>query len=107
MSDASVENKGAFAARLRKLVGESGRSARQIALEAGVDPAMMSRYMSGDRYPKIQPMRSLAHVLGVSEADLTCDPDEEAMAQLERDLLRALRIGGAQGAIGFLQRHAA
>lgn len=50
---------------LRRLIAESGKSARQVAKEAGIDESTISKYLSGQRQPQIDVLEKIAKSLAV------------------------------------------
>lgn len=61
------------AARLDAAIDASGRSARQVALAAGIDPGTLSRLLSGQSIPDLATLDALETALG---ATLWTDPTD-------------------------------
>lgn len=57
-----------IAARLKKAVESSDLTAEQLAREAGIGKATLSQILSGKRYPSLETLLRLAHVLRVKAA---------------------------------------
>jgi transcriptional regulator with XRE-family HTH domain len=49
---------------LRRLIANSGKTARRVAIEAGIDESTISKYLSGQRQPQIDVLEKIAKSLG-------------------------------------------
>lgn len=74
----------AFRSNLRRLIDSRGAMNKDIALECGITPATMSRYLSGQRAPELMYVVRLAEcfnvsidwLLGFSDNAISLLPDE-------------------------------
>jgi len=76
-----------FSERLATLVRLTGKSERACALEAGVSPSGMSRYLAGDRFPSTKAAQKLAAFFKIPlelflQADAARLPEPQAQASL-------------------------
>ena len=65
-----IENAEIFAKNLGHYVELSGRSSKDIALEAGVSPSTFSYWLNGKKYPRIDKIEKLAEIFHVQKSDL-------------------------------------
>ncbi|MGI6033640.1 MAG: helix-turn-helix domain-containing protein [Coriobacteriales bacterium] len=60
-----------FASRLSTLLQQRGISQEDLALMTGLTPAVICRYVNGDRTPRAIVVAKIAKALGVQPGDLT------------------------------------
>jgi transcriptional regulator with XRE-family HTH domain len=49
---------------LRRMIADSGKSARAVARQADIDESTISKYLSGQRQPQIDVLEKIAKSLG-------------------------------------------
>ena len=80
-----------FPAYLRHYMEERGMNQRQLAEAAGLKEATVSRYLNGQREPKVSTLLTLCSALEVTPNDLTGIYSEPGLAELEHEALAAIR----------------
>ncbi|CUJ01191.1 helix-turn-helix domain-containing protein [Achromobacter aegrifaciens] len=86
-----------FAERLRLLRAERGLSQIDLATQAGIAPAQLSRYELGKSYPRAEVLAKLADALGVSRRELaTKGPERGVSVSLPMDLIAKLSESAAK-----------
>lgn len=69
------EWKRVFARNLVDILNERGMSQRQLAIDSGISPAMISEYINGIRMPGLAAAINIAYALDMDVSDLV-DFDE-------------------------------
>ena len=62
----------AFRANLSGMIKGHGLSIRGLALEVGITPATLSRYLNGTRTPDLPYIAKLAHYFNVGDSQKVC-----------------------------------
>ena len=70
-----------FVKRLQQLLEKNDISQRELAKKVGVSEVTISRYMSGERNPRIEIARKIAEVFGVTTDYLLGGADEKQAAE--------------------------
>ena len=65
--------------KLAALLKERGMSQKELAEAACLTPASVSRYVNGEREPRVLTVVALADVLGVKPSDIIGTSDEQEM----------------------------
>ena len=78
---------GNFSSRLTELVNHTGMAARDVAIAAKISPAALSRYMNGQRFPKLAEAQRLAAALGMS-VDLLLQADAALLSEKDKPKMR-------------------
>jgi transcriptional regulator with XRE-family HTH domain len=65
--------------KLAALLKERGMSQKELAEAACLTPASVSRYVNGEREPRVLTVAALADVLGVKPSDIIGTSDEQEM----------------------------
>ena len=65
--------------KLAALLKERGMSQKELAEAACLTPASVSRYVNGEREPRVLTVAALADVLGVKPSDIIGISDEQEM----------------------------
>ena len=65
--------------KLAALLRERGMSQKELAEAACLTPASVSRYVNGEREPRVLTVAALADVLGVKPSDIIGTSDEQEM----------------------------
>lgn len=78
---------GNFSARLRALVASRGLPQKDIALMAEITPAALSRYMSGQRFPKYAEAKRLAKVFEMP-VELFLQADASELSATDANVFR-------------------
>ncbi|MBQ4593047.1 MAG: helix-turn-helix transcriptional regulator [Akkermansia sp.] len=60
-----------ISSNLRHLVRRDGRTQRQIAEAAGINPVYVNRWIKGQRMPSDENLQKMAEILGVIITDIT------------------------------------
>lgn len=60
-------------------IGERGMSQKELAEAVCLTPASVSRYVNGEREPRVLTVAALADVLGVKPSDIIGTSDEQEM----------------------------
>lgn len=68
--------------RIRMLMEEQGMTQKELANKSNITEASMSKYLSGERRPRIDVVVNIANALGVSVDDLLGNGLENAEATL-------------------------
>ena len=63
--------------KIKELMNAAGLSQKELAKKANITEASMSKYLSGDRTPRIDVVVKLANALGVSVNDLLLEGDDD------------------------------
>jgi len=74
--------------KLAALLRERGMSQKELAEAACLTPASVSRYVNGEREPRVLTVAALADVLGVKPSDITGTSDEQEMDTAVRFIVR-------------------
>lgn len=89
--------KDEFAEKLRLLRAERGLSQIDLATQAGIAPAQLSRYELGKSYPRAEVLAKLADALGVPRRELaTKGPERGVSISLPMDLIAKLSESAAK-----------
>ena len=65
--------------KLAALLKERGMSQKELAKAVCLTPASVSRYVNGEREPRVLTVAALADVLGVKPSDIIGTSDEQEM----------------------------
>lgn len=65
--------------KLAALLRERGMSQKELAEAVCLTPASVSRYVNGEREPRVLTVAALADVLGVKPSDIIGTSDEQEM----------------------------
>ncbi|MCB6470567.1 helix-turn-helix domain-containing protein [Coprococcus comes] len=65
--------------KLAALLKERGMSQKELAEAVCLTPASVSRYVNGEREPRVLTVAALADVLGVKPSDIIGTSDEQEM----------------------------
>lgn len=82
-----------FNERIRMLLEEQHLSQKDLAQKAGITEASMSKYLSGERTPRIDVVVNLANALGVTADELIgneIENDKMNLARMKTVLARGL-----------------
>lgn len=82
-----------FNERIRMLLEEQHLSQKDLAIKAGITEASMSKYLSGERTPRIDVVVNLANALGVTADELIgneIENDKMNLARMKTVLARGL-----------------
>lgn len=82
-----------FNERIRMLLEEQHLSQKDLAKKAGITEASMSKYLSGERTPRIDVVVNLANALGVTADELIgneIENDKMNLARMKTVLARGL-----------------
>ncbi len=82
-----------FNERIRMLLDEQHLSQKDLAQKAGITEASMSKYLSGERTPRIDVVVNLANALGVTADELIgneIENDKMNLARMKTVLARGL-----------------
>jgi len=88
----AVQDSTDFATRLAVLLDERGMTQLELAARVGVTRAAMSRYVSGEREPRLVTLVRIAEELGVHVGELVpsaADPVDAALRIVARSNLSA------------------
>lgn len=89
--------KDEFAEKLRLLRADRGLSQIDLATQAGIAPAQLSRYELGKSYPRAEVLAKLADALGVPRRELaTKGPERGLSVHLPIDLIGKLTASAAK-----------
>lgn len=91
-----MEKISTFAERLRAVINEKGLSQADLSRLANIDRSMVTKYLKGTKYPKIDTIRRCAAVLYVNSDwlegyNVEKDPQPVALSPLENDLILCFR----------------
>ncbi|WP_238866538.1 helix-turn-helix domain-containing protein [Achromobacter xylosoxidans] len=89
--------KDEFAEKLRLLRAERGLSQIDLATQAGIAPAQLSRYELGKSYPRAEVLAKLADALGIPRRELAIKgPERGVSISLPMDLIAKLSESAAK-----------
>lgn len=88
-----AKGKMQFNERVRKYMDKNGYSQKQLSKLSGITEASMSKYLSGERTPRIDVVVSLAKALGISVDELIGD-DEKLAGEFDFDKLKGVLARG-------------
>ena len=74
-------------ARISDLLRLRGMSQKELAVKAGITEAAVSRYIKGDRAPRLVTVATIAKALNVSSSELLGEPSGD-----QEDIDRAVRL---------------
>ena len=74
--------------KLAALLKERGMSQKELAKAVCLTPASVSRYVNGEREPRVLTVAALADVLGVKPSDIIGTSDEQEMDTAVRFIVR-------------------
>ncbi|MEG0034551.1 MAG: helix-turn-helix transcriptional regulator [Bacilli bacterium] len=70
--------------RVKMLMSEKGLNQKELASKSGITEASMSKYLSGDRTPRIDILVNVANALGVTTDDLIGNDIENNKMELTK-----------------------
>lgn len=70
--------------RIRMLMEEKHLTQKELAIKSGITEAAMSKYLSGERTPRIDIVVNLANALGVTTDELIGNDIENGAMELPR-----------------------
>lgn len=97
-----------FKDRLRQAIDKRNLSSSDLARLSGVDRSSISRYLKGEKMPKVDKLKRLAAVLYVNPDWLLGDnvpeaPQPVALSPLENDLINDFRALNAEDKFVILE----
>ena len=64
-----------FEERLKSIMQKQGLTQKELAIRSGITEASMSKYLSGERTPRIDVIINLSRALEVTTDELLCETD--------------------------------
>ena len=96
-----MEKVTTFADRLKSQLNEKGLSSAELSRLTGIDRSLISHYIHGNKFPKIENVRRIANVLFVSPEwlegyNVDKTPQPVQLSPLENDLILTFRNCNAE-----------
>ena len=96
-----MEKVSSFAERLKDQLNEKGLSSAELSRLTGIDRSLISHYVHGNKFPKIDNVRRIANVLYVSPEwlegyNVEKTPNPVQLSPLENDLIIDFRSCNAE-----------
>lgn len=83
-----------FEERLRIIMNEQGLSQKELAIKSNITEASMSKYLSGERTPRVDVIINLSRALEITTDELLLDVDNnEAVSFIQAKTVLARGIG--------------
>ena len=82
-------NQEIFSRNLKRYIGASGKSQKEIALAIGVSPSAVCDWINHRAYPRVDKLQLLAEYFGIKMSYLTEDADakEVILSRQEKEIL--------------------
>ena len=82
-------NQEIFSRNLKRYIGASGKSQKEIALAIGVSPSAVCDWINHRAYPRVDKLQLLAEYFGIKMSYLTEEVDvkEEILSRQEKEIL--------------------
>jgi len=83
-----------FEERLRMIMNEQGLSQKELAIKSNITEASMSKYLSGERTPRVDVIINLSRALEITTDELLLDVDNnEAVSFIQAKTVLARGMG--------------